>query len=293
MTLRHMRIFVSVFQHSNITHAAEELHLAQPSVSFAIKELEDYYGIRLFERIGRRISPTETGKNFYGYALNIVSIFDEMEKKIRNWDALGTVRIGASITIGTHILPSLIKNYQTLYPDLRTEVNIRQSAAIEQQIVDNKADIGMIETQPNHPDIVSLPFMEDFLCPIVSTDHPLAKYQKITLTQLAEYPFLMREKGSAGREILDACFALQHIGIRPLWESSSTQAIVRGVAEGLGVAVLPFLLVKKDIEEHTVKTIPFDQPLKRKLNIIYHKSKYLTDNMKAFIDICKKYGSEG
>lgn len=81
MTFRHMRIFVSVFQHSNITRAAEELHLAQPSVSFAIKELEDYYGIRLFERIGRRISPTEIGKEFYGYALHIVSIFDEMEKK--------------------------------------------------------------------------------------------------------------------------------------------------------------------------------------------------------------------
>lgn len=287
MTLRHMRIFVSVFQHSNITRAAEELHLAQPSVSFAIKELEDYYGIRLFERIGRRISPTEIGKEFYGYALHIVSLFDEMEKKIRNWDALGTVRIGASITIGTHILPPLLKSYQALYPDLRTEVNIRQSAAIEQQIVDNETDIGLIETQPNHPDIVSLPFMEDSLCPIVSTDHPLTEYRKITLEQLAEYPFLMREKGSAGREILDAYFSLRHISIRPLWESSSTQAIVRGVAEGLGVAVLPYLLVKKDIEEHTVKTIPFDRPIRRKLNIIYHKTKYLTDNMQSFIELCQ------
>lgn len=287
MTLRHMRIFVSVFQHSNITRAAEELHLAQPSVSFAIKELEDYYGIRLFERIGRRISPTEIGKEFYGYALHIVSIFDEMEKKIRNWDALGTVRIGASITIGTHILPPLLKSYQALYPDLRTEVNIRQSAAIEQQIVDNETDIGLIETQPNHPDIVSLPFMEDSLCPIVSTDHPLTEYRKITLEQLAEYPFLMREKGSAGREILDAYFSLRHISIRPLWESSSTQAIVRGVAEGLGVAVLPYLLIKKDIEEHTVKTIPFDRPIRRKLNIIYHKTKYLTDNMQSFIELCQ------
>lgn len=285
MTLRHMRIFVSVFRHSNITRAAEELHLAQPSVSFAVRELEDYYGIRLFERIGRHISPTESGREFYGYALHIVSIFNEMEQKIRNWDALGTVRIGASITIGTHILPSLLKRYQALYPDLRTEVNIRQSAAIEQQIIDNKTDIGLIETQPDHPDIVSLPFMEDFLCPIVSNDHPLTGFREITLKQLAEYPLLMREKGSAGREILDACFAIRNISVRPLWESSSTQAIVRGVAEGLGVAVLPFLLVKKDIEEHEVRAVPLDQPIKRNLNIIYHKSKYLTDNMKSFIDL--------
>ena len=111
MTLRHMKIFVSVFRHSNVTRAADELHLAQPSVSFAIKELEDYYGIRLFERIGKRITPTETGKEFFGYALHIVSMFDEMEKKIRNWDAIGTIRIGASITIGTHILPPLLKRY--------------------------------------------------------------------------------------------------------------------------------------------------------------------------------------
>ena len=133
----------------------------------------------------------KSGKEFYGYALHIVSIFDEMEKKIRNWDTLGTVRSVASITIGTHILPPLLKSYQALYPDLRTEVNIRQSAAIEQQIVDNETDIGAHRDSANHPDIVSLPFMEDSLCPIVSTDHPLTEYRKITLEQLAEYPFLM------------------------------------------------------------------------------------------------------
>ena len=81
MTLRHMKIYVAVFHHSNITKAAEKLHLAQPSVSLAIKELEEYYGIRLFERMGRRILPTEGGKEFYGYALHIVSLFDEMEKR--------------------------------------------------------------------------------------------------------------------------------------------------------------------------------------------------------------------
>lgn len=291
MTLRHMKIFVSVFRHSNVTRAADELHLAQPSVSFAIKELEDYYGIRLFERIGKRITPTETGKEFFGYALHIVSMFDEMEKKIRNWDAIGTIRIGASITIGTHILPPLLKRYQSDYPDLRTEVMIKKSAAVEHHILDNDIDIGLIENQPEHPDIIALPFMEDFLQAIVAPNHPLAECSEITLEQLAEYPFLMREKGSAGREILDACFALRQIAVRPLWESSSTQAIVRGVAEGLGVAVLPCLLVKKNIEEHAVKMIPFTLPLTRKLNIIYHKSKYLTNNMNAFINLCKEYGS--
>ena len=219
-------------------------------------------------------------------------MFEEMEKRIRNWDTLGVIRIGASITIGTHILPQLLKQYQALFPGLRTEVTIKTSSIIEQHILNNDIDIGLIETQPESPDITARPFMEDYMQAIVAPDHPLAKCSQVTLEQLAEYPLLMRERGSAGREILDACFALQQITVHPLWESASTQAIVRGVSEGLGVAVLPCLLIKKNIDEYEVKMIPFPQPLTRKLNIICHKSKYLTSNMNAFIDLCEKYGSE-
>lgn len=288
MTLRHIKIFVSVFQHESITKAANDLHLAQPSVSFAIRELEDYYGIHLFERIGRRIFPTECGKEFYGYALHIVSLFEEMEKKMKNWDTIGTLRIGSSITIGTHILPNIIKQYQTRFPDLTVEVSINKSSTIEQLVLNNTIDIGLIEAAPDHPDIISEPFMEDSLCAIVPISHPLTQQKAVTLLEMAKYPFLMREKGSAGREILDAYFSFHQLSIHPLWESTSTQAIVRGVAKNLGVAVLPYLLVEKDIQEHCVKQIPLFPPLKRDLNIIYHKSKYLTSNMEAFINLCKE-----
>ena len=291
MTLRHMKIFVAVFRHSNITKAAQELHLAQPSVSLAIKELENYYGIRLFERIGKRISPTEGGKEFFGYSLHIVSLFEEMEKRMKNWDVSGTIRIGSSITIGTHILPGLIRNYQAEFPDLKINAIISNSSTIENHILDNTIDLGLIETQPEHEDIQAIPFMKDSLCAIVGCSHPLAKESSVTLSDLAQYPFLMREKGSAGREILDSYFSIQQLNVRPAWESSSTQAIVKGVAEGLGVAVLPYLLVEKDIQEKTVRMLPFTRPLSRDLNIIYHKSKYLTPNMKAFLSLCQTYGS--
>ena len=146
MTLRHMKIFVAVFENSSITKAAKELHLAQPSVSFSIKELEDYYGQRFFERIGRRIYPTSAAGDFYGYAVHIVSLFETMEKELKNGDELGTIRIGASITIGTHILPTLVKTFQELFPDIRMEAVVNQSAAIEQHVLHNHIDIGMIET---------------------------------------------------------------------------------------------------------------------------------------------------
>ena len=290
MTLRHMRIFVSVFQKNSITKAAQELHLAQPSVSLAVRELEDYYGIRLFDRIGRHIAPTECGKEFYEYAVHIVSLFNEMEKKMRNWDTFGTLWIGASITIGTHILPVLIRRYQEQFPDLTVEAKVSKSASVEDELIHSGIDLGLIETQPSHPDLRAVPFMTDSMCVITAPDHPLASAKSVSLTELSRFPFLMREKGSAGRELLDAAFSLQQITVSPRWESTSTQALVKAVAEGLGVSVLPYLLVKKDIEEGTVRQIPLDQPIRRNLNVIYHKSKFLTDNMRAFVDLCKKYG---
>lgn len=292
MTLRHMKIYAAVFRHSSITQAAHELHLAQPSVSLAVRELETYYGIRLFERMGRRICPTEAGKEFYGYAVHIVSLFEDMEKRIKNWDTLGTLRVGASITIGTHMLPILIRRFQQRFPDLTVEALVSNSSDIEQAILDNRIDIGLIETQPEGGDLCAIPFMQDSLCAIVAQNHPLAKAQSVTLAQLARYPFLMREKGSAGRELLDACFSVLQLSVHPVWESSSTQAIVKGVAQGLGVAVLPYLLTERDVRENIVSMIPLSQPLKRDLNIIYHKSKYLTPNMKEFINLCRNYGRE-
>ena len=290
MTLRHMRIFVSVFQKNSITKAAQELHLAQPSVSLAVRELEDYYGIRLFDRIGRHIAPTECGKEFYEYAVHIVSLFNEMEQKMRNWDTFGTLRVGASITIGTHILPVLIHGYQEKFPDLTIEAKVSRSASIEDELTHSGIDLGLIETQPSHPDLRAVPFMTDSMCVIIPPGHPLSSAKSISLAGLSRFPFLMREKGSAGRELLDAAFSLQQITVSPRWESTSTQALVKAVAEGLGVSVLPYLLVKKDIEEGTVRQVPLDQPIRRNLNVIYHKSKFLTDNMRSFIDLCKKYG---
>ena len=265
MTLRYMKIFVSVYEHNSITKAADVLHLAQPSVSLAIKEMEEYYGTRFFERIGRHISPTGAGNELYRYALHIIELFDEMEQKIKDWDHCGTLRIGASITIGTHILPLMLKQYQEIYPMLKITVIIKQSAAIEQLVLENKIDIALIENQPEYADIMAIPFMTDHLCAIVPVTHPLADKKWVTLEEVSAYPFLMREKGSAGREILDAGFELKNITVHPVWESTSTQAIVKAVSVGLGVAVLPYLLVKKDMEENHVCLLPFKKPLKRNL----------------------------
>ena len=107
------------------------------------------------------------------------------------------------------------------------------------------------------------------------------------MQELAQYPFLMREKGSSVRTILEAYFALHHITVHPAWESVSTQTIIKAVAEGLGVAVLPKMLCKRDADEGAVTMLPFDEPLRRTLHIICHRSKYLSVSMQRFVELCQ------
>ena len=287
MTRRHLEIFVAVYQKANMTRAAESMHLAQPSVSLAIRELEQHYRIRLFDRIGKHIYPTDSGKRFYGYALHIVSLFQDLEENARSLERTGTLRIGSSITIGNYVLPDLLKIFQKDFPAIRTEAVILNSAAIEQAILDNRIDLGLIETETHSRQIQRLSFLEDRLCVIVSPDHPLVRNPPSSFRQLADFPFLMRERGSAGREIVEGLFELYQLSLTPLWESASTQAIVRGVANGLGIAILPWLLVKQDVQHGCVKVIEVpDLKLSRYFYLAWHQNKYLTLGAKHLMELC-------
>lgn len=286
MTLRHLNIFVSVMRLESITKAAEELHIAQPSVSLAISQLEDHYGQRLFDRIGRRIYPTEAGKALYEDALRIVSLYEDMEKKMGNPDAHGTIRIGASITIGTCLLPRLSISYKEQFPGQNIQCTVARSLDIEAGILANTIDIGLIETQPEYDEIEAVPFMKDKMVAIVSAVHPLAMNSTTTLKELAHYPFLMREKGSAGRELLDGAYSLLQIPLNIVWESVSTEAIIQAVHADIGVAVLPELLIKEAVENGKVKQLDLITPLERNLYIIHHHSKNISLSMKRFMHIC-------
>ena len=288
MTLRHMKILVEVYRRNSVTKAAQALHLSQPSVSLALRELEDYYGVALFERVGHRISPTECGREFYGYAVHVVSLMDELEKRMRNWDAIGTVRIGATVTIGTYLLPALVRRYQAEFPALHVDVQVCRASQVEQLVLDNRIDLGLIETQPEHEELAAVPFSRDELQAIVPPDSPLAGRGEVTIQELAQFPFLMREPGSAGRKALDGYLALHRLSVQPAWESVSTQALIKAVVEGLGVAVLPKLLIQQDVAAGNVVPLTLKEPLRRTLNIVYHKRKYLSESMQRFIALCRE-----
>ncbi len=124
MTLRHMKIFLAVYRTRHMTRAAQQLSMTQPAVTRAIQEIESYYGIRLFERINRKLYMTEMGNVFYNYAVHIVDSFDQMEKGLRDWDKLGLLRVGTSIAIGSGLLPEVLVRFQGDYPELRVRSTV-------------------------------------------------------------------------------------------------------------------------------------------------------------------------
>lgn len=288
MTIKHLRVFAAVYQEMNVTRAANRLHMTQPAVSRSIQELETHYGICLFERINHRLYQTESGKALYARALHILDSFDQLEKEMKDWDEFGILRIGGSITIGNFTLPSVVSRFQKIHPHLRLKVTVSNASNIQQAILDNQLDLALIEGTVSSEYIESRLLAEDRMCLILPPGHPLAAKPHVRLKDLIAYPLLLREPGSAGRSFLDHVFAVHQIEPEPLWESASSQALVKAVASGLGISILPEQLVTQDLRSGTVVTrVVEDESFIRKNHIIWHKQKYLTPTAREFIDFCQ------
>lgn len=293
MTIRHMRIFLEVFETQNVTKAAQQLHMTQPAVTRAIQELERYYGVQLFERVNHRLSVTEVGKEMYQQAMHIVESFDALEKGLYNWDTCGLLKVGASITIGNYALPHFIVRFKERYPHARVEASVLNGGALQSAILENKLDLALIENTVTHPALCCRKFSEDEMLLITPPDHPLLKKVTVTLSDLQQYDLLMREEGSAGRAFLESVFTANGLTLRPAMVSISTQAIIQAVRCGLGIAILPRQLVEDDLSAGSVCTREISGVnLRREHNIVWHRKKYLSPALTAFMDICCQSGNQ-
>ncbi len=282
-----MSIFVAVCEENSVTKAAQRLHIAQPAVSLAVKELEAYYDARLFDRISRRLHLTDAGRKMLEYASHIVSLFGEMENGMRQWERSGKLRIGASITIGTHLMPQYVSAFRKDHPESSIEVLISSSDLIEKKILQSELDFALIEGIVHSDSIVGHAFMKDRLAAICAPSCALCQEDAITMEQLLSQPLLLREPGSGTRELFDHIMASFERSYTPSWESTSTIALINAVKSGLGVSVLPYMLVLDELKrgsivELKVENLHFD----RGYHIIHHKNKLLTNLAKEFIAMC-------
>lgn len=293
MTLRHMKIFLAVCRNSyNTTKAAENLHMTQPAVSLAIKELENYYSVALFDRLGRRLMITEAGKKFEDYAVRICSLFDDMEKDMKTWDMSGLIKIGASLTIGANLLPVYVRNFKKIYPDVKIKAAVAPSAALENKILENELDFALIEGIPHSPALITEEYAKDRLTVICPASSPYMNGESISIEEFRNNDILLREADSGTREVFDRETLKAGFSVSPIWESMSTNALINAVVNGLGIAVLPEKIIKEE-DRKLLKFINVEGlDFSRKLRIIYHKDKYLTSAAKAFIKLCKEYGNK-
>ena len=151
MTLRHLRIFVTVCETGSMTAAAQILYIAQPAISLAVSEMEEHYKVRLFDRISRRLYLTDSGRQALEYARHIIALFDEMEQGVRGGQAAKELRIGTSITIGSCLLPGYIRALKEHFPTLTVQAAVGNSGTIEQKLLENTIDIGIIEGMVHSP----------------------------------------------------------------------------------------------------------------------------------------------
>ncbi|MBR3504499.1 MAG: LysR family transcriptional regulator [Clostridia bacterium] len=274
----------------NSTKAAEALHMTQPAVSLAVKELESYYGVRLFDRIGKRLQLTEAGRSFLRYAIHISDLFEDMERGLRDWDAKGLLRVGASITIGSQLMPNYVRAFAALYPETEVRVLVEQSDRLEKKLLANELDFALIEGVAHDPAIVSEAYMEDELCVVCPAGGPWEENQTMSLDDFARQRLLLREPGSGTREVFDRAMEQAGYAVVPVWEAMSTTALVNAVINGLGLAVLPRRMVLSAQDRGLVATVRVEGlDLRRSFFIIHHRDKYLTASALSFMALCRAY----
>ncbi len=286
MTIRHLKVFITVCKHGSMTKAAEELFIAQPAVSNTISEIEKNYNVVLFNRINKRLHLTEEGKNLYIKAQEVISSFEEFEEQAQNSSLKPLLKIGSSLTIGKQKMPRLIRSIKENF-NVDIQISVNQTSIIESKIVNGLLDFGFIQGRPSDPNIVSRLIDTNILIAACGKNYDIP--DSVTLKELCRYDLLLREDESVSREFLDHIFALENLSVTPVMESISNQALISAAVQNLGVTVLPEALLKRRLENGTLRRITVsDYAFSRNSYIIYHKNKAFGSVKKDIFDFCYK-----
>lgn len=182
----------------------------------------------------------------------------------------------------------MLWNLKKNHPDIDVSVTIDNSETIQQYVLENKIDFGLIAGKANNKYIIQIPFRDDELVSVCAKDHRFANRADVEISDFCHENFMLREKGSAGRETFDSAMSAKGYDIVPTWESTSTQAIVQAIKAGLGISVLPYSMIKENIKKGEIVEFRLkDFAFSRHFSIIYHKNKFLTLGAKDFMALCK------
>lgn len=281
MTLRHLEIFLKVADTGSMRAAAEELFITQPTVSGSIAELEKECNVLLFERLNKRLYITDAGKKLKIYARKMLNLQDEIIRQIASAEDNTPLNIGATVTIGTCVLPEYISKME----GIRTKVLIDNTAKIEQGILNNTLDIGLVEGRISSDDVIATPFMRDEMMLICREDNRFAKKNGVTLEEIKNEPMIFREENSGTRVVIDEAMEAAGVKVDVLWNCNNTQAILNAVRMGIGVSILSPRLLEGYAG---LSAVPIrDVSIERDFQLLVHKDKYISRNLEYVIELIR------
>ena len=287
MTLRHLTIFTAVVDAGGMNKAAKMLHLSQPNVSQAIAELEQHYGIKLFERLSQRLYLTREGELLLSFSRHILDSCKQMDEVMNQAARKTKVQIGCSISIGTCLINDILDEAEKNLPECEFQVKVANSSEIEEALFTNQIDLGMIEGSVSNENLIAIPMCEDELVLVCGKTHPFANKKSITLKALEGQNYVSRESGSTERNQYEQLLEEKGVHLRRSFCSTNTEAIKNAVIHGRGIAIFSRRMIEKEVKDRSFTILPVEGVrVIREFHFIRHKNKYMSKVLQTMQDIC-------
>ncbi|GMU72369.1 MAG: LysR family transcriptional regulator [Burkholderiales bacterium] len=292
MADRRLQVFHAVAKHLSFTKAGEALCMTQPAVTFQIRQLEDHFNTRLFDRTHGRISLTPAGVVALGYAEKILGLTAELDARLKDLggQVAGPLLIGASTTIADFLLPQILGEFKAAYPGVVPSLFAGNSEVVQQRLGDRALDVGFIEGGSYLPTLAGERLCSDELQVVCTPRHSLAQRKSVAAGALVEHAYLTREQGSGTREVIDRY--LTQAGIEPatlnvVMEASSPEALKGLVAAGMGIAIMSRVSIRKEVRLGLLAGIPLSPPITRQLTAVYPRERIQSGLVGAFVQFAK------
>ena len=290
MTLRHLQIFVEVALTGKMSTAASHLYISQPTVSQAIRELEEHYHVLLFERLSKRLYITEEGKTLLSFASRTLEQYRMLEEAMGAVARRQTIRIGATLTIGTCMLSGIVNELKRAFDGLNTYTYTANTENIEKKLLNSELDIAIVEGTITSPDLICRPIAEDYLVLAMSPGHPLAAQSQISFRQLENMDFALREEGSGTRKLFTDVMNRKNIPINIVCEAGCAEALKHAILDNDCLTAVSVRLLVNEIESGAIRCFTSQNGhWNRFFYLVYHKDKLLTAPMEALKQLLPAY----
>jgi LysR family transcriptional regulator, low CO2-responsive transcriptional regulator len=291
MELRDLEVFLALVNHLNFTHAAQEIHLSQPSVSVRIRRLQEELGVKLFEQVGKKIILTEAGQLFEPHARRVVTAQSDARQVMEAYRGLehGSLRIAASTTPGMYLVPRIIAEFKRQHPKISIRLSIKNTRQVEEEIIKDEFDLGFVGGHLISGEVEALHWRTDELVLVVSPSHPMARSRQIRPGDLENEAFINREPGSATQAAIEKHLPAQNFPASTALELGNPESVKQAVMSGLGVAFLSRSAIETELKAKSlVARRVRGVHIARELKIIHRKGKYLSSAATALIEAARR-----